>query len=145
MLTSPCSNTAWTALYFSCLPCCHRSRKLRFPCHVARCQCGVRLLLVFLFLGAWVVFNSIASFVCALGNQGLSCAYAYTCRVWDLVSGQSISTLHGHTAVVTGVAINPDGATIASGSEDMTVRCGSHSGHLGITNFCVQTLEDTCR
>jgi WD40 repeat protein len=44
------------------------------------------------------------------------------CRVWDLASGQLKTTLTGHTDFVSSVAISPDGATLASGSWDETIR-----------------------
>ena len=42
--------------------------------------------------------------------------------VWDLATGKEKYILKGHKKTVTSVAINPDGETIVSGSDDQTVR-----------------------
>jgi hypothetical protein len=42
--------------------------------------------------------------------------------VWDATSGQELLTLKGHTDTVFGVAFNPDGQRLASGSGDYTVK-----------------------
>ena len=43
-------------------------------------------------------------------------------RLWCAVDGALLRTLEGHTAEVSSVAVSPDGATIASGPFDKTVR-----------------------
>ncbi len=43
-------------------------------------------------------------------------------KVWDAGSGKEILTLKGHTNIVYGVALSPDGARIASASRDKTVK-----------------------
>jgi WD40 repeat protein len=43
-------------------------------------------------------------------------------RIWDLETGQTLTTLQGHTYGVRAVAITPDGRRDVSGSGDDTVR-----------------------
>ena len=42
--------------------------------------------------------------------------------LWDLVRGEDVARLQGHTSFVWSLAFSPDGATLASGSGDFTVR-----------------------
>lgn len=43
-------------------------------------------------------------------------------KVWDTLSGKLIHTFEGHLAGVSTIAWSPDAATIASGSDDKTIR-----------------------
>ena len=47
-------------------------------------------------------------------------------RVWDSSTGQEVRTLEGHSDLVRIVALSSDEKTIASGSNDRTVRCVMH-------------------
>ncbi len=42
--------------------------------------------------------------------------------MWDLESGNQLCTLTGHSGAVTTVAFSPDGALLASGADDGTLR-----------------------
>ncbi len=48
--------------------------------------------------------------------------YQATVWIWDRATGQEIARLTGHTGRVTRVAVSPDGARLATASDDGTVR-----------------------
>ena len=52
----------------------------------------------------------------------VSDSYDHTVRVWDLATGETITTLQGHTDSVKAVAVTPDGRHVVSGSDDHTLR-----------------------
>ena len=56
--------------------------------------------------------------------DGTRLAVASSIGVWlyDTETHQELALLTGHTAGVTGVSFSPDGSTLASGSEDNTIR-----------------------
>ncbi|MFN8443801.1 MAG: BTAD domain-containing putative transcriptional regulator [Caldilineaceae bacterium] len=60
----------------------------------------------------------------ATGNQQLlvSAGTSGTARLMDLLTGETIYILHGHTNWVVSLAISPDGSLLATGSADQTVR-----------------------
>ncbi|KAJ5652726.1 hypothetical protein N7507_010152 [Penicillium longicatenatum] len=59
-----------------------------------------------------------------------------TVRVWDPATGQTVSTLEGHSDSVFSIAWSPDGSRLASGSYDTTVRVWDPT-----TGQTVSTLE----
>lgn len=65
----------------------------------------------------------------------VSGSHDHTINIWDQ-SGLVIRTLTGHTAPVRAVAVSPDGAYLASGSSDCTVKLWNYA-----TGVCVATLR----
>ena len=45
-----------------------------------------------------------------------------TIRLWDVATGQELSTLKGHTDEINAVAFSPDGKRLATGSSDRTIK-----------------------
>jgi len=43
-------------------------------------------------------------------------------KLWDAATGQELLTLKGHEDLVRSVAFSPDGKSLASGSNDRTVK-----------------------
>src|SRR5262249_47184390 len=43
-------------------------------------------------------------------------------RLWEVPSGQQVSTFHGHSQVVWAVAFRPDGREVATGGSDGSIR-----------------------
>ncbi|HEY9635274.1 MAG TPA: serine/threonine-protein kinase [Coleofasciculaceae cyanobacterium] len=56
-------------------------------------------------------------------------------RLWNLDTGQAISTLIGHSQSVQSVAFNPDGTILATGSDDQTVKLWNLNDHQEICTF----------
>merc|ERR1719231_690948 len=57
-------------------------------------------------------------------------------RIWDVVTGKVLHTLSGHTDQIDSVAYSPDGAHVASGSDDNTIRIWDAA-----TGKCLHTLS----
>lgn len=55
-------------------------------------------------------------------NLVVSASYDHTLKVWDIASGDELSTLTGHTESVWAVAITADGKIAVSASDDCTLK-----------------------
>ena len=55
------------------------------------------------------------------GSTLASGSWDGTVQLWDVVTGEAIATLEGHTHRVSSVSFSPDGATLASGALDGTI------------------------
>jgi WD40 repeat protein len=60
----------------------------------------------------------------------------HTIKLWQVSSGECVSTLEGHQNWVMSVAFSPDGKQLASGSDDHTIKLWQVS-----SGECVSTLE----
>ena len=58
-----------------------------------------------------------------------------TVRLWDVDSGEAITTFEGHSSYVFSVAFSPDGKRVASGSRDKTVRLWDAESDEAITTL----------
>jgi RNA polymerase sigma factor (sigma-70 family) len=47
---------------------------------------------------------------------------SHTAKIWDLKTGQELATLEGHTSVIYSVKFAPDGKTLVTSSNDLTIR-----------------------
>jgi WD40 repeat protein/GTPase SAR1 family protein len=92
-----------------------------------------------------VAFSPVRLSQDALDNQNLSGGISdilasgsddSTVKIWDIVTGQCLSTLQGHSNRVTSISFSPDGHILASGSDDQTVRLWNVQ-----TYQCLHTLR----
>lgn len=70
------------------------------------------------------------------GRRVVSAGWDKTLRIWELSSGQCVSSIEGHTEQITVVAITPDGKYIISGGWDKSLKIFDLS-----TEECLGTLE----
>lgn len=64
-----------------------------------------------------------------------------TIYLWDMTRREVIQRLNGHTETIKSLAWSPDGKSLASGSNDETVRLWSHNGQQIIANHQDQVLD----
>lgn len=65
-----------------------------------------------------------------------SCGSDRTIKIWQLATGEDISTFNGHSRKVNAVAFSPDGETLVSGSDDNTIKVWNLK-----TGTVIRTLE----
>ncbi len=56
------------------------------------------------------------------GKYALSASKDGALKRWDLISGEELATLQGHTDQITAVAVTPDGKYAVSASHDQTLK-----------------------
>lgn len=69
-------------------------------------------------------------------GQVLATAIDQEVCLWQVAEGQQLAIYHGHTGWVQSLAFSPDGATLASGSHDHTIRLWDLQ-----TGQCLKTLR----
>jgi transcription initiation factor TFIID subunit 5 len=65
--------------------------------------------------------------------------------LWDIASGQKIRTLVGHTKTVWSVNFSQEGAVLASGSADQTVRLWDINRARNLTYVPPEPMEEDVR
>lgn len=67
--------------------------------------------------------NSVVSLAVSPNGQIIAtCGGDRTIKIWQLVTGEDISSLKGHSRKVNAVTFSPDGQTLVSGSDDNTIK-----------------------
>ena len=75
----------------------------------------------------------------AISPDGQFLASGYednTIRLWNLATGELLSTLMGHGQAVTSVAFSPDGRMLATGSDDQTIKLWDWKNGQEIYTLC---------
>lgn len=75
------------------------------------------------------------------GGRVLSGSHDKTCKLWNSVSGELISTYVGHTDKVNAVAFSIDGARVLSASDDKTIKLWETASGLQIREFVGHTAS----
>ncbi|MCL1475557.1 serine/threonine protein kinase [Argonema antarcticum A004/B2] len=70
--------------------------------------------------GLYGCINSVA--ISPNGEIIASCSDDKNIKLWNINTGEVISTLYGHTNFVKSVAFSPDGTILATGSDDRTIK-----------------------
>jgi WD40 repeat protein len=78
------------------------------------------------------------------GSRQNSSGRDNTLRVWDLATGETKTTLQGHTSVVHAVAVTPDSRYLISGSRDNTLRVWDLTNVREIIRFTLDTTVMKC-
>ena len=63
-----------------------------------------------------------------------------TVKLWDVMSGECLQTLEGHSHRVNSVSFSPDGTKVATGSFDNTIKIWEDPRHreLKVTMLCLR-------
>ena len=75
----------------------------------------------------------------AISSDGQFLASGYedkTIRLWNLATGEVLSTLTGHSQGIKSVAFSPDGTILATGSDDQTIKLWNVSNGQEIYTLC---------
>jgi WD40 repeat protein len=67
-----------------------------------------------------------------------------TVKMWDAVTGKELPPLKGHTAGINSVAFSPDGARLASASDDATIRVWDAKTGQEVATFKGHTKGTAC-
>jgi WD40 repeat protein len=87
-----------------------------------------------------------AAIVAGFAHAGhlLATAEKPTIRLWNSADGQQLGVLTGHTDWVTGLSFSPDDRTLASGSDDQTVRFWDVPGLSERPDLRITDIAVTC-
>lgn len=78
------------------------------------------------------------------GQRAVSASWDHTLKVWDLISGQELRTLAGHTHWVMGVALSEDGRRAVSASHDRTLKVWELKTGEALATFTCDAAANCC-